>query len=203
MCVFVQDDDWFAAFITYYSFFSYFSKLESNTFMLFVSSLHRVVCLFLKATAASEQHSSLSIFQKLKSSLFKLSLSYMFRFACLLLVLAALMAMPGGASGLVAGSKELNNVPMYLLTHSNIRSTDLAANVCRRDKDDPRCSFRVNGVGPGGRMDKDAVLDMVETNWALSDEPLNDFSLHVCCLSNMFFLSPPGSLKPNASMSSQ
>lgn len=123
-----------------------------------------------------------------------------FPFACLFLT-AALLAISGRVSSLTAGSKDLNSVPMRLLTHSGIKNPDLAANVCFRHGDDQRCSFRVNSVGPMGRMDKDGVLDMIETSWVLSDEPLNEFSLHICCLSNMFFLSPPGSLQPNVSES--
>lgn len=120
-----------------------------------------------------------------------------------LVAAAALVVAPAVVSSLTAGSKEQNDVPMYLLTQFKYDLEFLRRQLCYTVGNDYRCAYRVNGVGPLARLDKDAVLDMIETNWVVADEPLSEFALHTCCHDSVFFLSPPGTLRRNESVSSQ
>ncbi|MPC61414.1 hypothetical protein E2C01_055486 [Portunus trituberculatus] len=82
------------------------------------------------------------------------------------------------------------SIPGFSLTGgSPITDPVLMKHLCYRTKRDRRCSYRYRGVGPMGRMHKKIIYQMLQNGWLMSDEPVSEFSWHMCCQQNVFFLT--------------
>lgn len=83
------------------------------------------------------------------------------------------------------------DIPGFSMTGgSPITDPLLIKHLCYRTQQDRRCSYRYRGVGPMGRMHKKNIREMLKNGWLMSDEPMSEFSWHMCCQRNIFFLTP-------------